>query len=226
MNWFYLLKSDELREAIEKRDKFLKRYGDGNSRNNYYKLPKALRFIGPLQPLGELRGEKWLDGDWYLSGKPSYDMLKDIRAIDLTFTFPFNFEKDESENKDIIGYISGPTYTNIEVEILGTERIFNNYLGIKQGKYKFAIMDFIEIYNQPDNKYKNLRAYIDLGEEIKQVSPNAIDYKYVLKQIIDMEEEENVKIQLYKTVGRPKFVIVRKKPRVIKEKPMLRRLKL
>ena len=64
MNWFYLLKSDELEEAIKRRDDYLTRYGMSNIKNIYYNLPKELRFIGPLEPLGELRGEKWLDGDY------------------------------------------------------------------------------------------------------------------------------------------------------------------
>tara|TARA_R110002012_G_scaffold262619_1_gene444917 strand:- start:334 stop:1089 length:756 start_codon:yes stop_codon:yes gene_type:complete len=244
-NWFYLLKSDELKEALKRRDDFLKSYGDGNSKNNYYKLPKALRFIGPLQPLGELRAEKWLTGDWYLSGMPSYDLLKDIRTIGLTFKLPFEFVKDKMSisgriipkdkvknvtdkewDKHYIGFISNLPYTNIEIDILGTERIFHP-LEIKKGKFTFAIMDFIEIYNQPDNEYKNLRAYIDLGDEIEKLG-TAIDYEYFLKQIIDMEEgEEYVKIKLNNSkVSTPKFVIIRNQPQLIKEKPMLRRLKL
>tara|TARA_R110000823_G_scaffold3402_5_gene13070 strand:- start:3692 stop:4411 length:720 start_codon:yes stop_codon:yes gene_type:complete len=232
-NWFYLLKSDELQEAINKRDDFLKRYR-GNSQNNYYNLPKALRFIGPLQPLGELRGEKWLTGDWYLSGKPSYQNLNDIYAISLRLELPFRFIKSYSIDEDpkfrkrehFLGFLADLSYTNLHIEVFSKNKLpIQTNLYVKPSYYSQALMDFVEIYNQPDNKYKNLQAYFDLSGKMEEVYHKYnMDEEYFLKQILDTEQE-NVKIKLNK--NSPHFVVMRKHDNNIKNKlKILRELKL
>lgn len=235
MNWFYLLKTDELREAIKKRDDFLRRYGMSNIRNNYYNLPKELRFIGPLQPLGELRGEKWLDGDYWLTTMG----LKDIVNIDIILFLNFEFRKNELvEDYDDVksefmdeeweyyrGYINSLPDVDMEIYILGKTKIFKDgVLEVKDDKHRFALMDFAEIYNQPNNQYKNLTAslFVDNRMQLDEI----IDDEYFIKQITDSEiGQEYIKIKLHK--HRPHFVVIPKNVKLNKNiMNILRRLKL
>jgi len=218
MTWFYLLKSDELQEIIDRREKFLERYSVGNKTQNvslrdYYNLPKELRFIGPLQPLGELRAEKWLSGDHSLL----YENARTYREIDEIYLFLYlNFEFRESvktfvynldfeEDKYYKGNIVSLPDVDMEIEVSYYLRFPR--LKVKGDKYEFALMDFVEIYNKPNRKYKNLRVefFVD-AEDYLDVE---VDDEYFIKQILDSEiGQEHVKIKLNK--NRPDFVVMPK----------------
>ena len=241
MKWFYLLKADELQEAINKRSKFYERYGSGSYLDDYYNLPKALRFTGPLQPLGELRGEKWLHGDWILSD--NYERLKDIYAITLRLDLPFIFREgkfnidyrdivpkvtDKEWDKHYLGYLAGTHHDfNIEVDVFSETRVpDSSSLGVKPENYKQALMDFVEIFNQPDKNYKNLYAEIgNLDEDLQEIYHKYnMDEKYFLKQILDSETGQDRKIKLNEKS--PKFIVIPKHVILTNNKDILRRLKL
>lgn len=239
MNWFHLLKSDKLLEIMDERDNHLKLYGDGNSNRDYYNLPKSLRFIGPLQPLGELRGEKWLHGDWILSR--NYERFKDIYAINLRLDLPFIFSEgefnidyrniepkvtDKEWDKYYLGFLTGTHYDfNINVEVFSETRVPDtSSLGVKPENYKQALADFVEIYNQPDGSYKNIHTEIR-GDELEEIYNKVfLDEGYFLKQILDSDEGQDRKIKLNRKSLY--FIVIPKHVILINEKEILRGLKL
>ena len=148
--------------------------------------------------------------------------LKDIDNIALFLDLNFEFRHNElvedysdvpselldEEWKYYKGYINSLPHVDMTVDVFGKTKTFrDDVLKVKDDKYRFALMDFVEIYNQPNNEYKNLSAYFYVDNEGNLGVP--VDDEYFIKQILDSEiGQEYVKIKLSK--NRPEFVVMPK----------------
>ena len=154
MKWFDIVKStnpyslysqEEIDEMAEEVESHMKIYG--GRQGKYY---------GNLEPLGRLRADYNLY--WFSNRNTKYNYwIKEIM---------FELVTDEGYNKNPLA--------NIYVEVQAIDVRDGDAVDITTTEELKTMADFVEIYNQPNHRYKNLVARLGDKEELKEILENAI----------------------------------------------------
>lgn len=159
MKWFDIVKStnpyslysqEEIEEMAEEVESHAKIYGS-----------RLGKYYGNLEPLGALRADYNLY--WFRDFQSKYNYwIKEIR---------FELVTDELVTDE--GYNENPL-ANIYVEVQAIDVRDGDAVDITTTEELKTMADFVEIYNQPNHRYKNLVARLGDKEELKEMLKNPI----------------------------------------------------
>ena len=172
MKWFDIVKStnpyslysqEEIEEMAKEVESHAKIYGS-----------RLGKYYGNFEPLGRLRSDYQLRGFSNRNTKDNY-WIKEIM---------FELVKDE-------GYSDNPL-SKIYVEVNAVDVRDGDGSDITSTEELKTMADFVEIYNQPNHRYKNLVARLGDKEELKEILENAIPEDEKQRKVLKLLEELNL----------------------------------